>query len=348
MLDKVRAAFPGLEIHALWVAKPANIRYLTGFTSPEDAKLLVTEADAVLYTDSRYTVQAEQESRVPVHIARWDAVYEHAKPLVTGKNVGFEADAVVYSAFRGLLEGLETTLRPVENVVEPLRGVKSSAEIETLKRAAKIADDALEATLPMLKPGVAERDVALELEMQMRRRGAEAAAFDITVASGERGAMPHGGASGRVVNDGELVTIDWGARVDGYHSDCTRTFAVGEISSELKTIYNTVFDAQRKALEAIRAGAKCFDMDAVAREFITAAGYGDYFGHSLGHSVGLAIHETPNLSFRAKEERLEVSNVVTVEPGIYVPNVGGVRIEDTVIVTETGIEFLTHTPKHRL
>ncbi len=348
MLDRVRAAFPALEIHALWVAKPANIRYLTGFTSPEDAKLLVTESDAVLYTDSRYTVQAQQESRVPVQIARWEEVFAHAKPLVTGKNVGFEADAVVYSAFRGLLEGLETTLRPVESVVEPLRGVKSAAEIDVLKRAAKIADEALAATLPMLKPGVAERDVALELEMAMRRRGAEAAAFDITVASGERGAMPHGGASSKLICDGELVTVDWGARLDGYHSDCTRTYAVGDVSDELKKIYNTVFDAQAKALKTIRAGQKCFDIDALARDFITAAGYGEHFGHSLGHSVGLAIHETPNLSFRSKDERLEVGNVVTVEPGIYLPGLGGVRIEETVVVTDTGYESLTHTPKSRL
>jgi Xaa-Pro aminopeptidase len=348
MLDKVRAAFAGLEVQALWVAKPANIRYLTGFTSPEDGKLLVLEDSAVLYTDSRYTVQAQEESRVPVHIARWEEVFAHAKPMVTGKSVGFEADAVVYSSFKEMLEGLETTLKPVKNVVEPLRGVKNQAELEVLRRAARIADDALEATLPMLKPGVMERDVALELEMQMRKRGAEAAAFDITVASGERGAMPHGGASSRIIRDGELVTIDWGARVDGYHSDCTRTYAVSEASSELKTIYNTVLDAQLKALEAIRAGAKCFDMDKVARDHISSAGYGEYFGHSLGHSVGLAVHETPSLSFRAKDERLEAGNVVTVEPGIYVPGVGGVRIEDTVLVTQTGIEFLTHLPKVRL
>jgi Xaa-Pro aminopeptidase len=348
MLDQVRAAFPELEVQALWVAKPANIRYLTGFTSPEDGKLLVLEDAAVLYTDSRYTVQAQEESRVPVHIARWEEVFTHAKPLVAGKSVGFEADAVVYSSFKEMLEGLGTTLKPVKNVVEPLRGVKNAAELEVMRRAAKIADDALEATLPMLKPGVAERDVALELEMQMRKRGAEAAAFDITVASGERGAMPHGGASSRVIRDGELVTIDWGARVDGYHSDCTRTYAVGEVPGDLKKMYNTVLDAQLAALEVIKAGAKCFDMDKVARDHITAAGYGEYFGHSLGHSVGLAVHETPSLSFRAKDELLEVGNVVTVEPGIYVPGVGGVRIEDTVLVTADGVEFLTHLPKIRL
>jgi Xaa-Pro aminopeptidase len=345
MLDRVRAAFRDLEIHALWVAKPENIRYLTGFRTPKDAKLLVTSDSACLYTDSRYSVQVQEESTVPFHIARWDEVFVHAKPLVVGGNVGFEADAVLYSDFNELLKGLETTLRPVMNIVEPLRAVKTDEEIAKMRHAAQIADVALETVVPMLKPGAVEREIALELEFQMRRMGADGAAFEIIVASGPRGAMPHGTASSKALQDGELVTIDWGAALDGYHSDCTRTFAVGKVSEELRKIYDTVLEAYGIGISAVRAGARCFDVDAAARDHIKAAGYGEFFGHSLGHSVGLAIHETPNLSFRAKEERLEVGNVVTVEPGIYVPGVGGVRIEDMVLVTDAGCESLTHAPK---
>jgi Xaa-Pro aminopeptidase/Xaa-Pro dipeptidase len=346
MLDRVRAAFSALEIGALWIAKPENIRYLSGFTAPKDAKLLVTTTDAVLYTDSRYIVQAKEESRVPVHISRYEEVYAHAKPLIQGVNVGFEADAVLYTQFNELLNGLETTLRPVTNIVEPLRAVKSGDELQQLRHAAQIADVALEHVLPMIRPGVRESDVALELEFEMRRLGADAAAFEIIVASGERGAMPHGTASHKEIRDGELVTIDWGALVHGYHSDCTRTVAVGEVSAELQKIYNVVLEAHRLGVAAVQPGAGCASIDAVARDFIKDAGYGDYFGHSLGHGVGLQVHEGPNLSWRAKPEQvLEPGNVVTVEPGIYVPGVGGVRIEDLVLVTDAGHEVLTHVPK---
>jgi Xaa-Pro aminopeptidase/Xaa-Pro dipeptidase len=345
----VRASFAGFEIHALWIAKPENIRYLSGFTAPKDAKLLVTATDAVLYTDARYLVQANEESRVPVHIARFDEVYAHAKPLTQGMNVGFEADAVLYSQFSELLNGLETTLRPVTGIVEPLRAVKNADEVQHIRHAAQIADVALEHVQARIRPGVTEREIALELEFEMRRAGADGPAFEIIVASGERGAMPHGTASDKVIADGELVTVDWGALVHGYHSDCTRTFAVGKVNDELRKIYNVVLEAQRLGVAAVKPGGSCFEADKVARNCITAAGYGEYFGHSLGHGVGLQVHEGPNLSFRSPpEQRLEPGNVVTVEPGIYVPGVGGVRIEDLVLVTEDGAEVLTRLPKARV
>jgi Xaa-Pro aminopeptidase len=348
VLEQLQAKLPGLEVAGLWIASPANIRYLTGFTDGADAKLLVTLEGVTLYTDFRYDVQAQQECTVPFHIARGKAVLEHAKTLIDGRPVAFEAEAVSYDKFMELQSVWQLPLRPVKEIVEHFRMVKTPAELEKLRRSAKIADQALELVVPNLKAGRTEADVALELEFTMRNLGADDKAFGITVASGIRGAMPHGGASSKLIQDGELVTIDMGALCDGYHSDITRTYAIGEVSSELRKIYNTVFEAQEKALGFIKAGVRCVDADAQARDWIKNAGYGDYFGHSLGHGVGLNIHEGPAVSWLSEDKRLEAGMVVTVEPGIYVPDLGGVRIEDLVVVTETGIEFLSHAPKARL
>jgi Xaa-Pro aminopeptidase len=348
VLEQLQAKLPGLEVAGLWIASPANIRYLTGFTDGADAKLLVTLEGVTLYTDFRYDVQAQQECTVPFHIARGKAVLEHAKTLIDGRPVAFEAEAVSYDKFMELQSVWQLPLRPVKEIVEHFRMVKTPAELEKLRRSAKIADQALELVVPNLKAGRTEADVALELEFTMRNLGADDKAFGITVASGIRGAMPHGGASSKLIQDGELVTIDMGALCDGYHSDITRTYAIGEVSSELRKIYNSVFEAQEKALGFIKAGVRCVDADAQARDWIKNAGYGDYFGHSLGHGVGLNIHEGPAVSWLSEDKRLEAGMVVTVEPGIYVPDLGGVRIEDLVVVTETGIEFLSHAPKARL
>ena len=348
VIEQVRQKLPELEVAAIWIAVPSNIRYLTGFTDPADAKLLVTLETQMLYTDFRYDVQAQQECTVPFHIARGKAVLEHAKTLIDGRPVAFEAEAVTYDKFMELQSVWQLPLRPVKELVEHFRMVKTPAELEVIRRSAWIADEALALVVPNLKAGRTEADVALELEFTMRKLGADDKAFGITVASGIRGAMPHGGASSKVIQDGEFVTIDMGALCDGYHSDITRTYAVGNVSSELRKIYNTVFEAQEKALGFIKAGVRCVDADAQARDWIKNAGYGDYFGHSLGHGVGLNIHEGPAVSWLSEDKRLEIGMVVTVEPGIYVPNLGGVRIEDLVVVNETGIEFLSRAPKSKL
>jgi Xaa-Pro aminopeptidase len=256
---------------------------------------------------------------------------------------------VLYSDFNELLQGLGVPLLPVVGIVEALRALKTPDELQKMRHAAQIADVALEQILPLIVPDASERDIALELEFQMRRLGADGAAFEIIVASGERGAMPHGTASHKLIQDGEFVTIDWGATIDGYHSDCTRTVAVGRVSDKLLEIYRTVLEAHRLGMAAVQPNAHCFAVDAIARDFIQGAGYGEFFGHSLGHGVGLDVHEMPRLSFRAPaQERLEVGHVVTVEPGIYVPGIGGVRIEDMVLVTADGSESLTHAPKQIL
>jgi Xaa-Pro aminopeptidase len=348
MLDQLRQKLESLELDAFWVAKPENVRYLSGFTSPEDAKLLVTKNQVFLYTDARYTVQAEQESRVPVHIARFEEVFEHAKPLAQGTRVGFESDAVLVEGFEELSQGLEANLKAVKGLIDDMRLVKTPEEIAAIRRASEIADAALEALLPKLQPGVRERDFALELEFEMRKRGADGAAFEIVVASGERSAMPHGVASSKVIAEGDLVTIDWGARLNGYHSDCTRAYPVGEISSQLRDLYRAVLEAEERGVAAVRSGASCKALDAVARDYLKSVGFEKEFAHSLGHGVGLAVHEEPKLSYRAEEsEILQAGMVVTVEPGVYLPSVGGARVEDLVVVMDSGCEVLTKLPKYR-
>jgi Xaa-Pro aminopeptidase len=349
MLKFLRQKLSELGLDGLWVAKPENIRYLSGFTSPKDAKVLVTQQEILLYTDSRYTAQARVESKIPFETKRYEDVVEHAKQFTAGKKIGFEADAVLYSSYEELQKGLEAAeLIATTAVLEPFRGIKSPEEVTAIKKAAHIADRALESLLP-LKAGVREIDVALELEIAMRRMGAQAAGFEIIVASGERSAMPHGLASPRELQEGDLVTVDWGALVDGYHSDCTRAFPIGQVSEKLRHMYNSVLEANLLALAQIKAGAGCKMLDAVARDHLKTQGYETEFAHSLGHGVGLAIHEAPRLSFRAEDsEVLELGNVVTIEPGVYIEGFGGVRIEDLVLVTENGCEILTGLPKPRL
>jgi Xaa-Pro aminopeptidase len=346
MLEKLREAMRRHEIQTLWVSNPANIRYLSGFSSPEDAKVLVTLEDAFLITDDRYTIQAEQESKLEVKSARFEAVLEFVTSVVKGRPTGFEADHLRFKEFDALHKGLNAPLRPVEGLVEGLRVYKTPAELEIMRKAASLSDSALTKVLPKLVPGAIEREIALELEIEMRRAGADERGFDFIVASGERSAMPHGRASSKVIGDNELVTIDMGSLYQGYHSDMTRTFAVGDPPEEMKKIHRIVAQAHGAALEKLRAGVKAYDVDAAARDLIKAAGYGDEFVHSVGHGVGLNIHEAPSVSYRSEDYRLEAGMVVTIEPGIYLPGKGGVRIEDLVLVTDDGFEFLSQSPRN--
>ena len=348
MLEQLRQKLAHLELDGIWIAKPENIRYLSGFTTPKDAKLLVTQTQVQLYTDPRYTVQAKAESLVPFHIARFEAVYEHAKQFTAGKKIGFEADAVLYSSYEALSEHLGANLQSVIDVIEPMRVSKNLEEISHIRQAAQIADQALNTMLPKLKAGITERDFALELEFEMRKRGADSAAFEIIVASGERSAMPHGTASSRAMQNGDLVTIDWGAALNGYHSDCTRAYPIGEISDQLKQMYNAVLEANLLAISHVKAGVGCKELDTIARDYLKTQGYDEAFAHSLGHGVGLAIHEAPTLSQRAENNvLLEVGTIVTIEPGVYLEGIGGVRIEDLLLVTDNGCEILTDLPKPR-
>lgn len=345
--EQLRAALKAAGVDALWVSDPANVRALSGFSSGKDGKVLVTaDGGATLYTDARYTVQAQEESRLPQVIARPPETYQDAAARVKGQRVGFEAEHLTVAGLEALREHWDATLVPTRGLVEGVRRVKSLEEVQAIRAAQAVADRVFGEVRPLIRSGVRELDVALALETGLRRAGADVA-FDVIVASGPRGAMPHGVASERVIEEGDLVTVDFGARVQGYHSDMTRTVAVGQPSAELRRIYRAVLEAEEAAAAAIRPGAKAGDLDALARGILERHGLSEAFAHSLGHGVGLNVHEGPSLR-AGSEDVLEPGMVVTVEPGVYLPGVGGVRIEDLVLVTENGHEVLSQTPKEPL
>lgn len=339
--------FQAAELDALVFVDPANVRYLCGFTGTDGA-LVVTREKNVFLTDSRYTTQARQQVRYAETRQYKDKIEGIVACLVESgvRRVGFEAETTPYAVVGRLQEKSPAGWQwlPQGKELLPLRGTKARTEIETMADATRICAEAFAEVLPMVRPGVAEREVALALEYAIKRRGGEEKAFDFIVASGPRGAMPHGIASEKVIAAGELVTIDFGARYQGYHSDETVTLAVGEVDPELRTLFDTVLAAHDRAMEAIRPGVALREIDAVARRHIDKCGFGDYFGHGLGHGVGLEVHEYPTVS--PKGEAVAVEGMVfTVEPGIYVPDLGGVRIEDMVQVTADGCRPLTRIAK---
>lgn len=310
--------------------------------------LLVGPLESTFLSDSRYVGQARQEvtaHRLGEYRIQLDGIVNEV--LSAGwKRIGFEAETVSYAIVERLREKGEGGLEwvPLSKQLQPLRCLKDSTEIEAMERAAHLAAEAFEEVLPLIRPGAVERDISLALEIAMKRRCAEEKSFDFIVASGERGALPHGGASQKKICSGELVTIDFGARWHGYHSDETVTLAVGEVDPKLRRIYDIVLKAHDQAIEKVRPGVTLRELDGVAREYIANHGYGDFFGHSLGHGVGLEVHEYPPVSSRS-QELVEEGMVITIEPGIYIPGLGGVRIEDMVQVTADGCRRLTRLAK---
>ncbi|MGI8904179.1 MAG: M24 family metallopeptidase [Solirubrobacteraceae bacterium] len=338
-------------VETMLVTAPVNVRYLTGFTGSNGLALIGGRTRAFV-TDFRYLEQAAGEvdpaferhqsatGAVDLLEAIADALGE--RPL----RLGFEAAhvSVREHARLGALLGDGVELVGVENLVERLRAVKEPQEIERIKAATALADAAF---LRLIGEGIAgrtEREVAIALELDMRQRGAERPSFETIVASGPHGALPHATPRDVPIAAGELVVIDWGAQLDGYCSDCTRTVAAGDPDASGSEAYELVLRAQLAGLQAVRAGANGREVDAVAREAIESGGHGERFGHGLGHGVGLEVHEGPRLSTRSEAE-LQTGNVVTVEPGIYVPGAFGVRIEDLVLVTDGGCEILTSVSK---
>ncbi|WP_060210277.1 M24 family metallopeptidase [Sporosarcina koreensis] len=345
-LAKLREALKENGLDALLVTNPYNRRYMTGFTGSAGVAVVSAE-DAVFITDFRYTEQAAKQVQGFRIVKHEKTIIEEVANQVKEmkiKKLGFEKDNVSFGTYELYNDKVDAELKAVSGIVEKLRMVKTADEIEILQQAAKIADDAFAHICTFIKPGVTELEVSNELEMFMRKQGATSSSFDTIVASGERGALPHGVASDKVIQSGELVTLDFGALYNGYISDITRTVAVGEPSEQLKEIYEVTLAAQVLALEKIKPGMTGIEADAIARDYIKSKGYGDAFGHSTGHGIGLEVHEGPALSFRS-ETVLVPNMTVTVEPGIYLPGIGGVRIEDDILITEDGNVRLTHSPK---
>jgi len=345
-LSKLREKLQENKLDALLITSPVNRRYITGFTGTAGIAV-VSLNDARFITDFRYIEQASDqitdfkvvEHRGLIH----EEINDQLKQMNV-KHVGFEKDHVAYSIYQQYNKAFEAELEPVSGLIEELRLIKSENELAILKQAAKIADDAFEHIQDYIKPGVKEIDISNELEFFMRRQGATSSSFDIIVASGYRAALPHGVASDKEIQSGELVTMDYGALFNGYCSDTTRTVGAGEINSELRTIYDTVLEAQLRGVDGLKPGMTGKEADALTRNYIKEKGFGEYFGHSTGHGLGMEVHEGPALSFRS-DKKLEPGMVVTVEPGIYIPNVGGCRIEDDIVITDSGSERLTYAEK---
>ncbi|QXE91498.1 aminopeptidase P family protein [Geomonas subterranea] len=335
-----------LDAELLLILNLSNIRYLTGFTGSE-ALLIISPEDGWFLTDSRYTSQAGAEvtgAKVIEFSNRMDTLAELL--LQSGATrVAFEAGSTTVAFYQELCGRTpEIEYLNADSELAGLRTVKDAGELEILERVAAIASESLLETVARLKPGMTESEVAWMLEVAMRERGAEGKSFDFIVASGERGALPHGRASGKKLVAGELVTIDYGAIYRGYCSDETVTVCLGEPDPKQREVYETVLAAQRAAMEAVHPGLSFRDVDAKARDYIAGKGFGEYFGHGLGHGVGIDIHEHPTASPRSKHV-IQEGMVFTIEPGIYIPGWGGVRIEDTVVVEQNCCRPITRVPK---
>lgn len=349
-LTKLRHTFKKLKCDAFCVSHGTNVKYLTGFSGTSGMAIITPDA-AYFLTDFRYQSQAAQQvpKEYSVVIAKRGLWKEAAKVLKASgaKNIGFEAEHTSVAAH----EEIQEFFKPLQTVstskaIENLRLVKDADEMEILRHAIKIADDTFDYICGVLRPGISEIEVASEIENYMKSQGASGTSFDTIVASGVRSALPHGVASSKVLAHGEMVTIDMGARFNGYCSDMTRTVCLGKPTSEQQKIYEIVWRAQRLAAAEFRPGLSCKAADKIARDYISEAGYGEYFGHGLGHGVGMDIHENPRVSFLGKG-KLQVGNVVSCEPGIYLENWGGVRIEDLILITPDGGEILCKAPKPR-
>jgi Xaa-Pro aminopeptidase len=324
-----------------------NIHYLSGF-SGSNGLCIITKNSQAFLSDGRYRTQAKEEVngfRVIITAGSLFAAAQKKGLLQNRGAIGFEQQHVTVAELKNLKRLLpHAAFTPTSGVVERLAAVKDRHEVELIKKAVDITDAVFKKLLWILKPGIRELDVAAEISYLHRTLGAEADAFEPIVASGVRGALPHARATEKRIKKGELVTIDMGGRYRGYHSDLTRTVAVGRPTIRLKHLYEIVADAQRYAIEAAGSGISGRTLDAIARTHIRKKGYGKYFNHSLGHGLGLQVHELPRLSALSTDV-LETGNVVTIEPGVYIPGVGGVRIEDDVVIRNGFCEVLNRSPK---
>ena len=334
---------------AFLVTKAENVRWLSGFTG-DSSWLLVSHSEQMFFTDSRYTEQARQECQgwrfVETTKGLVPAIEEYQKEAGFGGLILDQGHLTVETYQRFTLAlGAAVTLAADDDPCYVLRQIKDDWEITQMEKAASVADEALALLVPSIKAGISERELALELYNHLYKLGSEGVAFDSIIAAGPQGALPHAQPSDYRLKKGDFITIDYGAVINGYRSDTTRTFALGKPDALQSERYNLVLEAQRRAMAGIKPGASTRDIDSLARDFLTEAGYGEQFGHGLGHSLGLAIHEEPRFSHIAQEVALVPGMVMTVEPGIYIPGWGGIRIENSVVVTGDSMKSLTGFPK---
>ena len=346
-LSNLRERLAQKKIDALLVVSLPNVHYLTGFSGSAGV-LLVTLRNSILFTDSRYDLQAQREvcgSRVV--IAKGGALAAAVKWAARTKpgRLGFESESISFGSYRNLRELIvNKKLVPTVRLVESLRMQKDKAEIEQIRKAVQLGSKAFSDTIAHLRPGITEIDVAAEIEYRMRRLGAERLAFETIVAAGPNTALPHARPGTRKLKKNECIMLDLGAILGGYAGDMTRTIFLGQAPPKASRIYKAVLEAQKEAEQAVQVGVPCSAVDKAARKVLERYGYGSYFTHSTGHGVGREIHEMPSLA-RNQETLLPESAVVTVEPGVYIPGYGGVRIENVVVVRKQGPEILTTTPR---
>jgi len=344
--EQLQKALPRMRAEAFLTTAPPNVRYLSGFTGSNGA-VLVSGERALLFTDPRYRTQSALESDCEVKIGKGPLVKEIAAQVkrLRLKSLAFESNRISFEEHAQLKEALPgLRLKGFAGAVETLRMVKSEDEIGTIRAAVQLNSMALEQALERFKPGMAEVDLAAEIEYQMRRLGADGTSFDTIVASGKRSALPHAHPTDHPIDLDQLLLVDMGADVAGYASDMTRTYAVGKLDTKVRRMYRAVLESQLAAIDAVKPGASCASVDRAARGVLRGYGMDQLFVHSTGHGLGLEIHERPRLG-RKEMTKLEAGMAITIEPGVYQEGLGGVRIEDTVVVTATGCEILTPTGK---
>ncbi|MFI5233179.1 MAG: M24 family metallopeptidase [Gemmatimonadales bacterium] len=351
-LAALRTALEGAGLDALLVSSLPNIRYLSGF-SGSSALLVVTARDVLLLTDFRYSIQANVEAAAVARVvieptSLWARLWSELPAMRDVESIAFESAHVTHADFQRLVEPPQGASRwqwrPAVNLVESLRERKDDAELAHIREAVRIAEHALQRTVERVKAGMTELAICGILEGELRSCGSRSHPFETIVASGERAALPHARSSARAVGSGDFLLVDFGAESGGYCSDITRTFVVGKATEDQREIHDVVRESNATASGGVRAGMRGRDADSLARGYIERRGWGEAFGHSLGHGIGLEVHEAPRLS-KANDSPLPVGGVVTIEPGIYRPGWGGVRIEDDVVLTSEGREIITTFPR---
>jgi len=337
-LENVKKLLIENKIEALLINKPEDRYYLSNF-SGSNGYLIITENENFFVTDFRYVEQAKGETDgFEIVMYKRDELFSAISDILKESNVSelaFDSTALTFKEYNTFENSLNVKLKAVDNVLRDMRSVKDEKEIDLIRQAQEISEKAFVKMMEKIRPGVTEKELSVELEYQMLLLGATKLAFPNIVASGVRSSLPHGRATDKIVENGDFITFDFGAYYKGYCADMTRTVVVGNCSDKQKKIYNIVLSAQLAALDYAKAGISGKELDKVAREYIAKAGFGDYFGHGLGHGIGKVVHEAPSANQRS-DDILKVNQIISIEPGIYIPEWGGVRIEDLIVIKENG------------